>query len=247
MIDHITIRAADRDTAADFYRLALELLNGPDPEGEEYLDWGDFSIARASTERPATRRLHIAFQAIDRDHVDAWWHAMRDAGHPDLGAPAPRPQYSPTYYGAFVADPGGNSIEAVHHQPKRTDGTAIDHLWIRVHDLDASTRFYTTVAPTVGYHIRTRPEITTIHRDHAASFSLVRGEPTESLHLAFGVDDDSAVDAFHRAGREAGYTSLGEPGERPHYHPGYYGAFLADPDRNSIEAVHHKRQATPTS
>ncbi len=49
------------------------------------------------------------------------------------------------------------------------------------------------------------------------------------------------VEAFHRAGIQAGYTSLGEPAERPEYHPGYYGAYLADPDLNNIEAVHHDR------
>jgi hypothetical protein len=49
------------------------------------------------------------------------------------------------------------------------------------------------------------------------------------------------VDAFHRAGLGAGYTSLGDPGERPEYHAGYYGAFLADPDGNNIEAVFHDR------
>jgi catechol 2,3-dioxygenase-like lactoylglutathione lyase family enzyme len=242
MIDHVGICVADREAATAFYRLALQLLDGPDPlDSPDYVEWEDFAIAQATHERPLTRRLHIGFQAHDRAQVDRWWRAMRDAGHPDLGPPGPRPQYTPTYYGAFIADPAGNSIEAVHKQPPRTDGTTIDHLWLRVSDLGVSTRFYETIAPSVGYQVRTRPERTTIFRQHAAIFSLVPGDPTENLHLAFNAPDTATVNAFHQAGLQAGYTSLGEPGERPQYHPGYYAAYLQDPDHHNIEAVHHGR------
>jgi predicted lactoylglutathione lyase len=79
-----------------------------------------------------------------------------------------------------------------------------------------------------------------IHGD-GASFSVVAGEPTENVHLAFGAPDRATVEAFHRAGTEAGFASLGAPGERPQYHPGYYGAYLADPDGNNVEAVFHDR------
>jgi len=241
VIDHVGISVADRETARAFYSLALELLDGPSrSDSDDYVEWEDFAIAQATDERPITTGLHIAFQATDRAQVDAWWQAMRQAGHPDLGSPGPRPQYTPTYYGAFVADPAGNSVEAVHNQPPRTDGTIIDHLWVRVSDIAVSTRFYETIAPTVGYRARTRPDRTTIFREDAATFSLVPGDPTENLHLAFNARDKSTVDAFHHAGTQAGFTSLGEPGERPHYHPGYYAAYLQDPDHNNIEAVHHE-------
>ena len=74
------------------------------------------------------------------------------------------------------------------------------------------------------------------------SFSFVRGdEPTEHVHIAFGVDTDALVDAFHAAATGAGYTDNGAPGERPVYHPGYYGAFVLDPDGHNIEAVNHNR------
>jgi catechol 2,3-dioxygenase-like lactoylglutathione lyase family enzyme len=51
------------------------------------------------------------------------------------------------------------------------------------------------------------------------------------------------VEAFHEAALEAGFRDNGGPGERPRYHPGYYGAFVLDPDGNNIEAVFHDRPA----
>jgi catechol 2,3-dioxygenase-like lactoylglutathione lyase family enzyme len=78
-------------------------------------------------------------------------------------------------------------------------------------------------------------------RGSGATFSLVEGPPTEGLHVAFAADSAATVEAFHRAGVEAGYTSNGAPGERPEYHPGYYGAFLLDPDGTNVEAVFHDR------
>jgi catechol 2,3-dioxygenase-like lactoylglutathione lyase family enzyme len=242
VIDHLGIRVPELDQARAFYTLALQLLNGPElAESDQYLEWSDFSIARASAERPVTRRLHVAFTARDRKQVSWWWEAMRDAGHPDLGPPGPRPEYSPSYYGAFIADPAGNSIEAVHHDHTRTDGEIIDHVWLRVRDLDASTRFYATIAPTIGAQLITRADRTTIRRASGPpSVSLVQGDPTEHVHLAFTAPDTHTVDAFHHAGIQAGYTSLGQPGERPHYHPGYYASYLQDPDHHNLEAVYHQ-------
>jgi predicted lactoylglutathione lyase len=59
--------------------------------------------------------------------------------------------------------------------------------------------------------------------------------------MAFGVSENTAVDDFHRAATAAGYDDNGAPGERAIYHPGYYGAFVLDPDGNNIEAVNHNR------
>src|SRR3546814_401686 len=64
------------------------------------------------------------------------------------------------------------------------------------------------------------------------------GELTGRHHLAFQAADRAAVDAFYQAGLAAGGRDNGAPGERP-YHPGYYAAFLLDPDGNNIEAVYH--------
>ena len=75
-----------------------------------------------------------------------------------------------------------------------------------------------------------------------ASVSYVTGEPvTEHAHIAFSVATNDDVDAFHAAATEAGYTDHGAPGERTIYHPGYYGAFVLDPDGHNIEAVNHNR------
>jgi catechol 2,3-dioxygenase-like lactoylglutathione lyase family enzyme len=64
------------------------------------------------------------------------------------------------------------------------------------------------------------------------------GSPTENLHVAFEATDNATVDAFHRELTAAGYRDNGRPGERD-YHPGYYGAFVLDPDGNNAEVVNH--------
>jgi len=78
-------------------------------------------------------------------------------------------------------------------------------------------------------------------RGESGSLSLVRGKPTQHLHLAFPADRNATVDAFHRAATAAGYRDNGAPGERPVYHEGYYGAFVLDPDGNNVEVVNHNR------
>jgi hypothetical protein len=103
-----------------------------------------------------TRRLHIGFGASSREHVEAFWRAGTDAGHRDDGAPGPRPEYRDDYYGSFLLDPDGNSVEAVHHGDIRPPGH-IDHLWIRVADVAAARRFYELIAPYAGYRLRYHP------------------------------------------------------------------------------------------
>jgi catechol 2,3-dioxygenase-like lactoylglutathione lyase family enzyme len=61
------------------------------------------------------------------------------------------------------------------------------------------------------------------------------------VHLAFPAHEDAAVRAFHAAALAAGYEDHGAPGERAVYHPGYYGAFVLDPDGHNIEVVNHNR------
>ena len=154
---------------------------------------------------------------------------MTCAGYADDGAPGPRLQYGPTYYGAFVLDPEGNSVEAVHRRPSRDDGTVIDHLWLRVADLAVSTRFYAAVAPAVGHRAERLGDRTMIRGD-GASFSVVEGTPSANVQLAFGAPDRESVDWFHEAGLTEGLQSARRPesGRAP---PGLLGAYLAEARR----------------
>jgi catechol 2,3-dioxygenase-like lactoylglutathione lyase family enzyme len=240
VFDHVTIRASDRPASEAFYSTVLGALGVSQTASEEFPEWDDFSLAAAAADSPVTRRLHIGFRAASREAVDAFWRAGIAAGYRDDGAPGPRPQYSERYYGGFLLDPDGNSAEAVHLGREGGDAL-IDHLWIRVADVDASRRFYELVAAEAGFHRnpQTTDRAQFLGRD--GSFSLVAGPPTEHVHLAFGVDDDARVRAFHRTATAAGYRDNGAPGERPVYHDGYYGAFVLDPDGNNVELVNHHR------
>jgi catechol 2,3-dioxygenase-like lactoylglutathione lyase family enzyme len=243
MFDHVGLRASDRDVSERFFDTVLPVVGLPKSyAGPDYAEWGDFAVEAASSERPVTRRLHIAFYVPSRSEVEEFWRTGTDAGYRDDGEPGLRPQYSDDYYGAFLLDPDGNSIEAVHHGRTRARG-AIDHLWLRVADLDAAGAFYDTIAPFSGFRAKAaKPERRTfIFDDESGSFSLVPGEPTVDVHLAFPATANATVDEFHRAATAAGYRDNGAPGERARYHPGYYGAFILDPDGNNIEVVNHNR------
>jgi len=243
VFDHVGVRVSDGDASREFYELALGKLGYGEPDrGPHHFEWEDLAIGPASDDRPVTRNLHLALLARSREDVDAWWEAMTAAGHPDDGKPGPRPRYSPTYYGAFVRDPDGNSVEAVHHGEPRSCENTIDHLWIRVRDLAESRLFYETVAPAVGLHVHDGAANRFHVRGVERSFALVQDEPvTEHLHVAFRAPDRATVDEFHRVALEAGFRDNGGPGERPEYHTGYYGAFVLDPDGNNVEAVFHDR------
>jgi catechol 2,3-dioxygenase-like lactoylglutathione lyase family enzyme len=240
-IDHVTFRVGDLAAGRRLYGRAFELLEfeGEPYESSGFVEWNDFSLLEAEPEE-ATRGAHIGFAATSRDQIDAWWQQMTAAGYQDDGAPGPRPIYTPEYYGAFIRDLEDNSLEAVRHEFTTRESGLIDHLWIRVADLDAARRFYTAAAPTLGLGIRDRGERLHLVAE-GASFALLAGTPTKNLHLAVGVGDKEAVGAFHRAGLDAGGRDHGAPGERPRYHAGYYSAYLLDPDGNNIEAVFHDR------
>jgi catechol 2,3-dioxygenase-like lactoylglutathione lyase family enzyme len=241
VFDHVTIRASDLGASVRFYATVLATLGIEQTHvDDEFPEWDDFSIAAADAETPATRRLHVGFAAPSRAAVDEFWRVGTDAGHRDDGAPGPRPQYRADYYGAFLLDPDGNSVEAVHHGALR-EGGGVDHLWIRVADVAASKRFYELVAPHAGFELRPGTAARARFAGTSGSFSLLAGPPTEHLHIAFGVTEDASVDAFHAAAVAAGYRSNGGPGERPVYHPGYYAAFVLDPDGSNVELVNHHR------
>jgi catechol 2,3-dioxygenase-like lactoylglutathione lyase family enzyme len=120
-------------------------------------------------------------------------------------------------------------------------GRLIDHLHLVVWDLAASRRFYEAVFKVLEIPVGGAAkdyfwadELFVSSADSRAA----RGELTGRHHLAFQAKDRAMVEAFYAAGLEAGGKDNGAPGERP-YHPGYYAAFLLDPDGNNIEAVFH--------
>jgi catechol 2,3-dioxygenase-like lactoylglutathione lyase family enzyme len=241
-IDHVTLRVGDLDAALHLFTKSFELLafGGTRFDGGGFHEWNDFSIAAADEGHPRTSGLHIGFAASSRSQVDRWWETMTSAGHRDDGAPGPRPQYGPTYYGAFIRDPDDNSLEAVHHESADATTGVIDHLWIRVAELAPAKRFYTVVADATGARSRDRDDRLQVITE-SGTFSVLEGRPTQNLHLAIGVGGEATVRAFHRAGLGAGGRDNGAPGERPEYHAGYYGAYLLDPDGNNIESVWHNR------
>lgn len=114
-------------------------------------------------------------------------------------------------------------------------GRLLDHLHVRVSDLEASKAFYAAALDALGLRI-----VMEGHGFFAADelFVSADGEPTSGLHLAFQAGDREAVHRFHEAVLAAGGRDHGAPGERS-YHPGYYSAYALDPDGNNVEAVHH--------
>lgn len=120
-------------------------------------------------------------------------------------------------------------------------GRLIDHVQLVVRDLAASRRFYEAVLGVIGVPIDFEmdgmfgaDELCVSIADSAGA----QGRLTGPTHLAFQARNRAMVEAFHAAGLAAGGTDNGAPGMRP-YHPGYYAAFLIDPDGNNIEAVYH--------
>lgn len=120
-------------------------------------------------------------------------------------------------------------------------GRLIDHIQLVVRDIEASRGFYKAVFDVLGIPVGGEEkdyfwvdELFVSSLDSQAS----AGKLTGRHHLAFQAKDRATVDAWYAAGLKAGGVDNGKPGERP-YHPGYYAAFLLDPDGNNIEAVYH--------
>lgn len=112
--------------------------------------------------------------------------------------------------------------------------TVVDHLDVHASRYRESVRFYEVVLAPLGI-----PKL--FERDREACFTHVnvvdRQPPTVNLHLCLYARSKAAVDAFHAAGLAAGFRSNGAPGYRD-YGPGYYAAYLLDPDGNNVEALY---------
>ena len=120
----------------------------------------------------------------------------------------------------------------------------LDHMTLRVGDMDASRAFYAAALAPLGFGIVA---------DYGGEAGIAFGPPGQDdfaiapggdrpggpVHLAFYAPDRAAVGDFHVFGMSAGGRDNGAPGLRPHYHADYYAAYLIDPDGNNVEAVHH--------
>ena len=120
-------------------------------------------------------------------------------------------------------------------------GRLIDHIQLVVKDLPASQKFYVAIFDVLeipmggtgeGFFWADELFVSTAESD------ATQGQLTGRHHLAFQARDEAMVDAFYQAALANGGKDNGKPGERP-YHPGYYAAFVTDPDGNSIEAGYH--------
>jgi catechol 2,3-dioxygenase-like lactoylglutathione lyase family enzyme len=116
-------------------------------------------------------------------------------------------------------------------------GRLIDHVHLRARNLANTRYFYQSVLAALGIRIEQSDEGWFQVDELYVSTADAKG-PRTHVHLAFQAADQAMVDAFHRAALTAGGTDNGAPGPRD-YHPGYYAAFVLDPDGNNIEAVFH--------
>jgi catechol 2,3-dioxygenase-like lactoylglutathione lyase family enzyme len=151
-------------------------------------------------------------------------HPVTQGAHVVFAAPSDEAVDAFRRAGGPVIDDAGNRFEAVHRGERRRAGN-IERVALRVADLAAAEAFYRTVAEAAALDLE--------------RLELIAGEPTRDLHIAFPGPDE-AVHRFYEAAIAAGHRGNGEPGERPRYHPGYYAAYVFDPDGNNIEVVNHE-------
>ncbi len=128
LIDHVQIVVKDLDRSQRFYRALWDALGIPfGGEGPGFF-WAD-ELCVSTADSPAatgklTGRVHLAFQASDRNMVDACHRAALNAGGHDNGKPGER-LYHPGYYAAFALDPDGNNIEIVHHGEAKRSAASV--------------------------------------------------------------------------------------------------------------------------
>ena len=120
----------------------------------------------------------------------------------------------------------------------------LDHLAIQVADLDRAAAFYDAVlAPIGGRRVLELPGVIgygTDFPDFWIGTEATHGDVRQECHIAFTAPDREAVQAFRDAAAAQGMEVLHEARVWPEYHPGYFGAFVRDPDGNTVEAVCHR-------
>jgi catechol 2,3-dioxygenase-like lactoylglutathione lyase family enzyme len=128
LIDHVQLVVMDLAESRRFYDAVLDVLGIPvGGEGQGFF-WADELVVSSADSEAAlgklTGRVHLAFQAKDRETVERFYEAGLAAGGRDNGAPGERP-YHPAYYAAFLLDPDGNNIEVVYHGPAERSAESV--------------------------------------------------------------------------------------------------------------------------
>ena len=128
LIDHLHLVAADLDKSKRFYRAVLETLGLElQIEWEHAFACDELFISDAEFTHGAStapHKVHLAFQAPDRETVERAYRAGLEAGGKDHGAPGLR-RYHPGYYAGFLLDPDGNNVEVVFHGPARRSAASV--------------------------------------------------------------------------------------------------------------------------
>ena len=129
----------------------------------------------------------------------------------------------------------------------------LDHIGFPVSDIAKARAFYERALAPLGITVlmEVTEKMTGGHgshlgfgRDDNPFFWIGNGKPAvRDVHVAFSAHDTQTVVAFHQAAIAAGGRDNGAPGLRPEYHPGYFAAFVLDPDGNNIEVVCHQGAA----
>ncbi|MGK2956678.1 MAG: hypothetical protein ACSLFI_13550 [Solirubrobacterales bacterium] len=176
MFERVTVYVREVDECLPGYGA---IIGSEDP-------WPDFELVRAGAEHAPTQGLHIAFSAPDRATIAERWQAAILAGFTDDGEPGPRSVYSPGYHGGFVLDPAGNSLESVNHEAGRQTGR-IDHVWIRVPDIEAARPRFAALAEGHGVSVTKDQPGWLMFSSETGSLSLRQdGQPeTRSVRFVF--------------------------------------------------------------
>jgi catechol 2,3-dioxygenase-like lactoylglutathione lyase family enzyme len=185
VFDHVTLRVPDLAVARSAFTAVLDELEVEQTSSTPAFSvWGNFALTQTDEEHPIARGVHIAFIAPTPAHVDRFARAGISAGFADDGPAGPRPQFADDYYAAFLKDRAGNSFEAVHRDGERPAGN-IDHVAIRVSDIEASATFYSTIGNAAGLAIRQQTADRAAFSVGASdgSFLVIAGEPTRNVTL----------------------------------------------------------------
>ena len=208
MFDHVGIAVSDLAASERFYRTVLSVLAvEPSHADAELVEWEDWAMGPTDREHPVTRGLHVGFLGPRPRAGRRLLAGGRRRGVSRRRA-GPRTRYGRYYYGGFLLDPDGNSVEAVHgdREDAVPDGW-VDHLLdprprpaslpALLHDDRPARR-----APPGARRARPRAAV----RPGLQLLLLVRDERplTEHVHLAFPAGDDATVRAFHAAALAAG-------------------------------------------